>query len=283
MSTEGTPQSTTAPEPPSSAPPSSTPASGPPAEFRFGNDIPQEWARGKSASEILNLAQQQANVLQGMLQGQPSAPAAPPPAPPALRMPTGDQWIVEPEVATRNVAESVIADKLTPMVQGMQMLAGQYASVVRMNAQNRYADDFRRYGPEIDALMAQAAPEQRTLENYEKVVTYIRGQHRDEFVREEAEKLIAQGGLGERSGGGGGVGTPQSGGLDFAKLPHGVGEIAKQKGLTEGMVRDYCKANHITTDDWMRMALNNEIVTSTAPFTFEVNEKTLGVNRDFGS
>lgn len=268
-----------------SAPPSSPPASGPPAEFRFGSDanVP-EWARGKTATEVLNLASTMADALRANQPLPPPPPAAPPAQPPTTPgNPTLDDWIVRPDEASRRVAESVFADKLAPAIQGIQGIAQQFASTQRMLAETKFADDFRRWAPEIDAVMAQVAPEQRTVDNYEKVVKFVRGNHVEEIAVERAKQLLAQGGVGERSGGSGFGGTASPSGVDLTKLPHGVGEIARAKGITEGVVLEFCKATGTPPEKWMEMALNNQVVTSTAPFTFEVNADKLGVRRGFDS
>ena len=260
----------TPPSDPSNAPPSSTPAGS--AEFRFGAEAP-EWARGKTANEVLNLATSMADTLQRVQPPKPQAAPAPQAQP--VQMPYTDEWLVQPEKATQRV----VGDMMTPMVQGLQSMTQQFASTARMLAESKFGDEFRRYGPEIDTLMAEVPPENRTLENYAKVVTYVRGSHFEELAKEKAPSLL-QGAVGERSGVGG-VGGATASGVAFDKLPHGVGEIARQKGLTESMVRDFCKATGMKESDWMEMALNDKMVTSTAPFTFEVNANSLGVKRGF--
>lgn len=263
-----------------SAPPSSAPGGSPP-EFRFGDDAP-EWAKGKTAGEVLNLAKTMEQALKTAMPQQFAPPAQPAPQAQPQSRPTTDDWLVQPDVATQRIAEGVFAERFAPAIANLQSVAAQFAQTQRYLAETKWATEFARYGPEIDTLMANVAPEQRTLENYGKVVTFVRGNHFDELAAEKAQKLSAQGGLGERSGGGGFTGTPQ-GGVDLNKLPHGVGEIARQKGVTEQMVRDYCRATNTTPEEWMRQMLDDKIVTSTAPFTFEVNEKTLGVNRGFNA
>jgi AraC-like DNA-binding protein len=240
------------------------------------------WAQGKTAGEVLNLAQQMEQALRST-----QAPAPPPPAatypPPVAGYPSDDEFLVRPREATARVAEQLFADRMAPALAGMQGMASMFATNQRMFAEGKFPEEFRKYGPEIDALMVQATPEQRTFDNYEKVVTFIRGKHMDEIAAERAQRLVAQGGLGERSGGTGLAGTPQTSGVDFAKLPQGIGKIAERVGLTEVMVRDFCKANNMTPEQWMQQALNEQVVTSTAPFSFEIRDDKLGVRRGFDS
>lgn len=281
MSTEANPPNTAEPSATPSASPSSPPASGPPPEFRFTSDanVPA-WAQGKTASEVLNLAQQMEQALRNT---QPPPPPSQPAYAPPTGMPSDDEFLVRPREATTRVAEQLFAEKLAPALAGMQGMASMFATNQRMFAEGKFPEEFRKYGPEIDTLMAQATPEQRTFDNYEKVVTFIRGKHMDEIAAERAQRLVAQGGFGERSGGAGLAGTAQSSGVDFAKLPQGVGKIAERVGLTEAMVRDFCKANNMTPEQWMQQALNEQVVTSTAPFSFELKDEKLGVRRGFGS
>ncbi len=281
MTTDGTPPNGNAPPTPSTAPASSPPASGPP-EFRFGNDpsVP-EYARGRTAAEVLALTESLHQAVRSMTPPAPPPQAAAPPAGLSL----ADEFLLRPEEATRKVADDVFAARMAPALQGLQGIAQQFAQTQRVLAESKWDTEFRKWGPEIDALMAQAAPEQRTLENYEKVVTYIRGKHLDELAEERyTQRMQAQVGVGERSGGGIGVpGSTSPTGVDFTKLPQGLGKVAERVGLTETMVIDFCRRTGITPQQWMENALNEKVVTSVAPFSFQIAPEHLGVKRAFDS
>lgn len=238
------------------------------------------WAQGRTAQEVLTLATQMAAAL-------PTAAPTPPPAPqftaPSGQVPSlslADEFLLRPEEAAKKVADQVFADRMAPALQGVQNIATQFASVQRHLAAQQFAPEFRKYGPEIDSLMASVPAEARTLENFEKVVTFIRGKYRDDPDLRSGG-LAPQAGLGARSGGSGGIGTPTASGLDFEKLPQGLGKVAERVGLTEAMVLDYCKATHTTPQAWMEAALNDKVVTSVAPFSFQIKPEHLGVKRAF--
>jgi len=225
---------------------------------------------------VLALAQQMASALQ-----QP-APVAPPPSQPNAG-PTLEDFIARPEFATRQVASAQMAEALAPVHDTMKQFANMQASLVRSNAESRFAEDFKRYGPEIDGLMSQASPEQRTLDNYERVVKYVRGNHQDEIVMEKAKAMLAAGGLGERSGGANGTltlpGTP--GAFDASKLPPGYEDICKRHGITDREVESFCKATGWTKQKWMEEAVNNKVFTNSSPFNWEMRDDQLGIKRQF--
>jgi hypothetical protein len=102
-------------------------------------------------------------------------------------------------------------------------LQSQMGMQARSAAEMRYADEFKRWGPDIDTRLKQYLPDpsQWTPQAIEAVVGVVRGEHAAELANEIAEKrvqeLIAQGGSGLARSDAGGVG-PSAGGpspLDF--------------------------------------------------------------------
>ena len=282
MSTEPNPPNATSEPTTSPAPSSSPPASGTP-EFRFGtsSDVP-EYARGKTAQEVLKITE---TLAQAVRTQNPAPPPPPQYQPPQYPQPgnvpslsLADEFLLRPEEATKKV----FAEQMAPALQGIQNMAGQFASVQRTLASQQYATEFAKYGPEIDSLMANVPVEARTLENYEKVVTFIRGKYLNEFAELARQQNVArQTGLGERSGGSGQFGTPNPTGVDFERLPQGMGKVAERAGLTEAQVVDFCKATGITPTQWMEQYLSEKVVTSVAPFSFQVRPEQVGVKRAF--
>lgn len=255
----------------------SSPAGSGTAEFRFGTgpEVP-EYARGRSPGEVLAITEalRQAYVAQGQPSRETSAPT--------VTLPTDDDALARPVDAMTRIADARFAQQMAPALQGIQNLTANFASTARMLAEQRYPDVFQKWRGEVEQVLNQIAPEQRTFDNIEKVVKFVRGNHVEEIAAERAQQLIAQGGLGERSGGGGGAGlTAVTAGVDFAKLPAGLGAVAQRVGLTEGMVVDFCKKSGITPEKWMEMAIKEDVVTSVAPFSFELKDEKVGAVRAF--
>lgn len=212
-----------------------------------------------------------------------ATPQTPAPATPAQPgMPTDETWINKPSDAAAQIADARIAAAMAPALTGLQSMAQMQATTMRALASERFKDTFLRWGPEVDTLMANVAPEQRTLDNYEKVVKYVRANHEDEIVQERARAMMAAGGLSERSGGLTGVPGTNPVIYDPDKLPAGMGEVAKRHGLTENMVVEWCKKNGWTTERWMTEFNNGKVFTSTSPFTSEMNDQQLGIARQYG-
>lgn len=243
-----------------------------PEQWRAGPNAPA-WARGKSADELLALSVQMAAALQ-------APPAAAPVAAPAL--PTDDDFINRPSESATRIADARMASALNPVQAALESFAATQAQTVRSLAAERHKAEFGRWGAEIDTLMQTVRPEQRTLDNYEKVVTFVRGQHTDELVEARARELMAAGGLTERSGGGAGLPTGTPGAiLDLSKLPGGMAEAAQRAGLTTQQVMDFCRATNTTPQKWMEDMQNMKVFTQTAPFTFEMKGEALGLTRQF--
>lgn len=256
--------------------PAPTPA-GTPAPWTAPANAP-EWARGKTADEILAISTQMANSLAVQ---QPPAPVQRP-APQPNGMPTDDQWISRPNDAAAAIADARVAQALAPALAGMQGLAVQGAMQSRFMAAQQMQDVFGKYGHEVDTLMKDVPLEARTLDNWVKVAKYVRGEHMEEFATERAKQMMANGGLGERSGGVTGVPGTVPNVYDPAKLPAGMGEVAQRHGMTEAMVTEWCKKNGWTTEKWMNEMNNGKVFTSTSPFTMEMRDDQLGIKRQYG-
>lgn len=217
----------------------------------------------------------------------PPAPPAPIYAPQMARadgLPTDEDWMRTPSDAASRIADARFTASMAPALTAMQGMATMQAQTIRALAGQQYADDFKRWAPEIDTAMANVALEHRTLDNYEKVVQFVRGKHLNELIEERARQMMAAGGVGERSGGiTGMLGTPAAGQYDPSKLTAGMAEVAKRQGLTEQMVQDFCKKNGWTVERWMSEAQNGKVFTSVSPFSGEMTDAQLGITREYGS
>jgi hypothetical protein len=155
-----------------------------------------EWALGRSAVEV---AQAGGNLYSAMLSGQPQtmpqqpqqfqAQPAPQPAIPA--QPEGPPvWDdMDPQGSTQRYIEYVAKTQFQPGMEQNQLVMAQTAQSL---AQVKYPDEYRKWGHEIVATLAQLPPGQQTPYAVDKVVDMIRAQHVDEIVSERVEAKIKQ-------------------------------------------------------------------------------------------
>lgn len=263
---------------PNAAPPNngeptpSLPASGnaPPAPepWKPGPGAPA-WAVGKTADEILALAQRMAT--EWVPREQTPTPTQQP------RQVTDDDFIQRPLEAS----ERVVAAGMAPMNTALQGLAAQQASITRSLMAQQYKDTFDKWGAEVDAAMQNVAIELRTPENYLKVIKYVRGNHEDEIATDKARQMMATGALGERATGANGLQVSSTQGFNIDKLRPDTQEYIRKHGLTAQHVADFCKANGWTEEKFMTEMLNNKMFTQDSPFSFQLKEEALGATRQF--
>lgn len=286
MSTEGNPLNTEGTTTTNASGSVTAAASGEaaPLSYKFAaTDNVPSWAQGKTVEEVLTLSKQMAETIQGL--APPAAVATNPPVatgaqPPGL--PTDDDFIRAPRESTERFFKAQSDAVLAPQITGLMQ---QNAASARALANQLYTDDFKRWGPEIDSVMAAAPLSQRNLDSYEKVVTFIRGKHMNDVLAEQKQKWSAEvGALGERSGGSpaGGVSGVQKA-FDPDKLQETVRTAAQRHGLTEQDVREFCAKTGTSIEKWVEMANDNKLVTSQSPFQFQLTEESLGIGRQFSS
>ena len=237
-------QTTPPPETPSSpTPPTGTPGAEP-AEYRYPNDptLP-EWARGKSATEILGLTQQ---LVEERVRGMPP----PPPQATAPVAQAGDEDYVTGK-DLRALRQSATAE-IQPMIQ--QSLAAN-AQMAYSIAKRDHKEMFGKYEPEIIQVLGRVPREQWTLDVIENAVKFVRGNHVDEIAEEKARRLVSQMEPTIRSTGSGGstpvTRSPDSS-LDSEKIPAGWRERARQAGITEREVQELCWANEMTPEQFFK-------------------------------
>ena len=248
---------------PSSTPPGgtatpATPATSAPSpvsptsvnEFRFPStpDTPQ-WAWGKSPGEVLNVARGYEEAFNRS--GGPPARPEPPRAPDVFNVRdddivTGQQLKQYLDQAQRQV--------LAPQFQQSTEMA---ASAIYGFAQSKYADEFKRYGPEIQQELQRVPKQMWTVDNMKTIVDIVAGRHREDYARERAQELIAQMEPTIRPMGGGSepVPTPEqkNHSLESDKIPADWKARAKQAGITESTVREFCASNDMSPEQFFQM------------------------------
>lgn len=253
----GTPTSAMPPQPAVTAPAPTSPPSAEPFRFSAGPDV-VEWARGKTAQEVLAIAQGYESAF-NRYQG-PSVPAnaAPTYQPPQQSQPptgwtppaddailTGKDW--------QNLSQRAFQQYVQPaMQQSVDMAASaSYAAVA-----GKHATGFQKYGPEIQQELAKVPKQYWTLDNLETIVTLVYGRHRDDYAREEAQRLVSQMEPTIRPTGGGSGPIPtqseQQNPFESESIPADWKMRAKQAGINEATIREFCQANDMSPADFWK-------------------------------
>lgn len=226
-----------------------------PPEFRFGMsaDIP-EYARGKTAHEVLTLTK-------GVVESFSRIPQqVAPPAPT-----TQNDAPLDPEayVTGRDVmalAERLIARQQTSAQPGVEAAA----SAVYGMAALRHPKEFAKYEPEIQGLLLGVSKDRWTLDNIDRIVSMVKGNHivdyRSEWEQEFTSKLEPS----MRSIGNAGtspLAPDKSQSLESEKIPHDWKLRAQKAGLTEATIDEFCRTQDITRESFFRMLEQGKVVT----------------------
>lgn len=236
------------PNPSPETSPTSAPSGGPPtsSEFRFGDDAPA-WARGKSASEVLEITTKLANVVQQNNLSQP---------PPRVEQPapafSPDDYITGSHL--QSWGQQAVRDYVNPQLETLKTMTAQ----TNLNfVEREFADDFRRYGPEIHANLAQLTDKNLwTVDNLRRVVKFVKADHVEELAQERAARLVAEmePNLG-RSSGAPAVPVPTTDpklSIKSESIPSAWRERAEKVGLTEQAVDEFCRANEMTREEFFK-------------------------------
>ena len=224
--------------------------------------------RGKTADEVANLSNQMyAELVRGNPRG--GAPA-PTPTPSPTGMPTDDQWLTAPGAAANQLMDA----RFGPLVQNaFAQIAGQSREIVK----REYADDFRKWGPEIDLYINQTDPQFRTVENLQKIVGMVRANHIDEIAAERAERKLNEmlnSGAILRPGtapAGGAPANPNAG-VDLANvgLPENYARVLKNYDITPAILDEFLLKTACAGDmsqlpaaraKWVEQAKKGDIIT----------------------
>lgn len=277
---------------PSGSPPASgavassqtvTGVSPPASEFRFaaGPEVPA-WAVGKTAQEILQVSKQMADALATAPAPRSTVPPVPstPPPPPAATMPSDDDWVTNPAKATQQVLEYNYGQRVQPVIE---RLLAQQAGTARGLAAQQFADEFRRWGPEIDQLVASIPAEQRPFELYQNAVKVVRANHVDEIASERVQQRLAEMGVTDRTSGGGTVASVAGSTVDLSKISPAYKATIDAMGITESQLREFLTATGQTMEQFVESANKNQVISdvqwqpSKGKSTMAVGEDKLGV------
>jgi hypothetical protein len=215
-----------------------------------------EWLVGKTMTEAAALTGQLYNQL---IAGQGQQVRMNAPAPTYAPTHAAPDWATDPMAATR----AVVAQDF----EARDQILGAQA---RALAEMRYADDFKRWGPEIDMALGQIPPGQRTPQVVDWIVRGVRGSHIDEITAEEAkrhvERLVQSGTLRPQAAGEGAGGVADNR-VDFDKLPPRYASVLKNLGVTASTVDEMLRSAYPNLplakarEKWMKAASKGDVIT----------------------
>jgi len=121
------------------------------------------------------------------------------------------------------------------------------------NIRSQFADDFKRWGGEIDAEIRKLPVDYWTYDALNTIVKMVRANHIDEIAAEKAQRLVNESHPTIRSGTGGlgGVTHTQQKNLESPELPKGWVDKARAAGIDEATVREFCNLTGQTPDQYL--------------------------------
>lgn len=191
------------------------------------------------------------------IESQRQAAPVPAPAPPRTQQNLNpDDYVTGRDV--QEYAQQWARESVNPQVEaGVNLAADANLGLVRRER----AKEFQRYGPEIQMHLARVPKSQWTLDNINRIVQYVRAEHLDEIVRDEAAQLMQTGGLTMRSDGSlaqGHVSTqPQD---PMAQAPEEWRKKAADAGLTLEGIKDFARENGMTVDEFFAQMNRGNVV-----------------------
>lgn len=265
--------------PPTTVPPGSSNGNSPaPApEFRYGDgpDVP-EWARGKTAAEVLGIANNATGALQTFIRtGQPPQTPQPPAAyqPPAWetqpRNPQNGQWTpqgIDPDqpltwAQVQQLAPQLVQQSMQPQ---MQAIAQNTASLAYDTVVREESKAFTKYGPEINALLARIPRETWTIDTVRTAVRIVKAEHIDDLARERAEQIVHDQFPTLRSNGGapGNPTAPRTtpGSIYDESIPQDYRDVFTKAGVTQEIAQSFCEANGMSMQQYVDM-LKKPVIT----------------------
>lgn len=167
-----------------------------------------------------------------------------------LAPPTQAEWLENPTLATQRYTDYLHQTQVLPALRAAAL---QTAATNKRLVQMQRQDEFRRWGPEIEATLEKMAPDPTswTPDNMNSVVDVVKARHVNELIAEERAQYSNElGGFSMRPSAPRSAPSrgPISGGnIDLDKLPPGYGDALKalavdQRTIDEFLTRTYCKS-----------------------------------------
>lgn len=197
-----------------------------------------------TAEEIHGMAIAQAQVLQKFNQPTPQ------PQPVNrfdLDLPNEDEYVQGKDV--RRIVAQVQQMNQAGDPVARQLAAQNVWGIVQLQR----ADDFKRWGHEIQMEAGKLPVDYWTLDNLTTIVNIVRSRHVDELAAEKAQQLANEAHPTIRSGTGGSGSGPLTTQRTLAdeNLPKDWVDKAKALGITEATVREFCQMANVTPDQYL--------------------------------
>ena len=255
--------------------------------WRYPDDFDVPWLRGKTAKEAAEIGNK---MFQSMVNGQPQQPAQqgynqpqqgynqpPQPqqayTPPGMpQPPTHDDWLSDPQDATRRQIDYEAQTRFAPQFQQTSSAVGQMSlELVRQGDK----DSFERWGPEILSHLQTVDQQFWTVPNIKKIVGMVKADHIDEITSNLVERRIQQmsdnGTIMRPGAGPAGTSIGRSDGidLDMDKLPGRYREQLEKSRMTPEVLKEFLMKTEVEPrgislkqayEDWFKDATSGDVL-----------------------
>lgn len=254
--------------------------------WRYPDDFDVPWLRGKTAKEAAEIGNK---MFQSMVNGQPQQPVQPennrsqygynqpqpqhqytPPGMP--QPPTQDDWLTDPQDATRRQIDYEAQTRFAPQFQQTSSAVGQMSlELVRQGDK----DSFDRWGPEILSHLQTVDQQFWTVPNIKKIVGMVKADHLDEITSNLVERRIQQmsdNGTIIRPGSsppGTSIGRSDGVDLDMDKLPARYREQLEKSRMTPEVLKEFLMKTEVEPrgislkqayEDWFKDATSGDVL-----------------------
>jgi len=143
----------------------------------------------------------------------------------------------------------------------------------------RFADEFRRWGPEIDILAQQIPTANRSADAYKMITEVVRSRHVDELANERADarlkQLVETGQMRPQTAAGAGTTATTADTLDLDKLPPNYRSVLRSLGITSDHLDETLRSLYpaLSIGDarkkWFEAASKGDVITDGRKFEYE--------------
>ena len=132
-------------------------------------------------------------------------------------------------------------------------------------ANSEVADVWKRWGPEVESLVAHIPPGNRNRAMWDQAAKFVRSNHVDELVEEKAREKAAQFGSAPATEGSSfGAPPAASNGSDvlgqFWNSDHPYAGMLKSQGINLTVLRDRISRMKVTPDNWLKSVNSSQII-----------------------
>lgn len=208
---------------------------------------------------------------------------APSNTPAPFTAPTDDEFLTNPAAATKQWTSYIAQTQFNPVLNSLAATAAQQSKT--LVAMQR-PDDFKRWGPEIEATLLKVAPDPAlwTTENINYVTDMVRGRHVDDLlVEERAKHQNPLGGASLRPDGSPGVAPSANalGAVDLDKMPPNYSAALQAMKVDGRMIDSFLISNYVKSgleptldkarERWIAQVQRGDVITDGHELISQVN------------